>query len=331
MGKRINLKPFKEQIIHLYVEIGSNLKDIGNIFGVHGRTISSRLNEWGVKTHLHGANYHIRHNALDRIGPNEAYWLGMISADGSVDSRKNRQDRIALIMAEKESDAVFNFRNMFSPDQPVRGRLCTLSGYDKIYRQRRLTISSQSIVDSLSQLGITADKTHSVEPHQTMLNCVYFWRGVFDGDGSFSTNGEAFPRVCLLMGSEKMVVAARDFFQQFGIGTGNIGHRTFDNSNKNDIWTISFHGQDAVDAAMLLYGDGTEPLRTDWTYRKLHRARIMASMRPDLYERRTFYDVWEDHVNMLDFPYYRNGITERFEEQVVEDRETQEQFETEVI
>lgn len=335
MGRRrINLEPFKQQIIHLYEDIGSTQSDIAKLFGVSMNTIAKRLRKWGVKTRNHGANYRVRHHALNKIGPNEAYWLGMISADGCVSQRDGRADEIILYMAEKETDAVFNFRDMFSPDQPIRGQIHTnYTKKDGTHpRFRRLQICSQPLSDRLTELGIENAKTHSVEPHQTMLNCVYFWRGIFDGDGCFTTQSSSSrPRAKVKMGSEKMIIAARDFFASFGLGTGNITIHEFESDKHKDTFCVEFNGQDAVDVALLLYGDGTRPLRSDFTFRKLHRARVMATTRPDLYEQQTFYDVWDDHANMLNFPYYRNGLTERYADQVEQDRDTQEQFEMEAL
>lgn len=91
-----------EQIAELYKENKLLVKEIAERFGVHRKTVRNTANYFGVfKTREESKRRrNLYHEVFEDIDSEEkAYWLGFISADGSIN---NRHLKIAL--AETDED-----------------------------------------------------------------------------------------------------------------------------------------------------------------------------------------------------------------------------------
>lgn len=112
----------------------------------------------------------------------KAYFLGLLASDGNISPRLTAA-RIAL----QSSDCLIleKFRNFLGEDAPeLKDKVPIING-KRGNPQKVLVLSRKSMVEDLLKLGITPNKSHTLE-----LNCNLgefkkdFLRGVWDGDGS---------------------------------------------------------------------------------------------------------------------------------------------------
>jgi len=123
--------------------------------------------------------YSVNHDYFREIDtPEKAYWLGFITANGSVNEGPKSY---CLTLELKRSDAghLLKFAEAIGSDAPVRetGQNCSAT-----------RIHSWRLVESLVSLGVTARKSLVVEPPLARLAGLerYYWRGLWDGDGYIS-------------------------------------------------------------------------------------------------------------------------------------------------
>jgi intein/homing endonuclease len=135
----------------------------------------------------------IRHDFFKEIKTElQAYLLGFIFADGSVDGRQGA-NRLCIHINEKDSE-IFKMLKVISPEASilndaayeskaeVRGRTVKNKG------SKRLSIHSKILVHDLINLGCYEAKTYkelSIPKIDEKL-VRHFIRGYFDGDGSFT-------------------------------------------------------------------------------------------------------------------------------------------------
>jgi len=120
--------------------------------------------------------YVVNEEYFSKIATGEqAYWLGFITADGSISSSRWPSLRIEL----KDSDEghLLKFARAVGTDAPTRktGQRCVA-----------ISVSSPRLVKDLADLGVTSRKSLVVEPPLDRLVGVepYYWRGLWDGDGT---------------------------------------------------------------------------------------------------------------------------------------------------
>jgi hypothetical protein len=115
----------------------------------------------------------------DPLSEADYYWAGLLAADGSLMPPCHIQMRLSDI------DAVLQFQEFLGIGStcwlrdPVRaghvGKTCLhFSGY------------SSKVFDRLVMLGITPKKSHTLKVSDRLALSPIFWRGAFDGDGSFT-------------------------------------------------------------------------------------------------------------------------------------------------
>lgn len=108
----------------------------------------------------------------------KAYWLGFITADGSV-----TKGRLTICLASIDKNHIKKFIKDIKSESFVVDRV------DFIKDRKRSTCTSSihsiKIVNSLNNLGITPNKTFTVKPCLDVPSDLirHYWRGVIDGDG----------------------------------------------------------------------------------------------------------------------------------------------------
>ena len=121
-----------------------------------------------------GKPKHINHDAFS-IFTNEAiYWIGFLYADGSI-----RGNEVNLALSIEDLEHLQKFRSFLSSEHK-------LQTYDRVCK---LSFSSTTIVEKLSEHGIVNRKCHICKPPKVLENNPHFWRGVVDGDGTINTAG----------------------------------------------------------------------------------------------------------------------------------------------
>jgi DNA-binding transcriptional regulator WhiA len=193
--------------------------------------------------------YALNEAFFDIINTEEkAYWLGFITADGSVNSRNNA---LQIVLQERDELHLLKF-------------LASLQSGHRIYRIRnrtrrhvRVFIGSLHLKNALVQLGVTPNKTFTVTPCGSVPVelASHYWRGVFDGDGSIHNvkrkPGQRPAWGLKLVGSRAIVEGFRSFCQEFAKSRANV------KPQKNS-FNIKFTGVELIQAILqVLYGDAT--------------------------------------------------------------------------
>lgn len=121
--------------------------------------------------------YHFDTRFFQNIdSPEKAYWLGFIAADGNVGEYS-----LELGLSTKDRKHLCTFAEHLKYDGPIVEREY------KGYQSSRVILCSIDMVRDLYGLGITARKSLTLVPWKGPPEAMaHYWRGVFDGDGSFS-------------------------------------------------------------------------------------------------------------------------------------------------
>jgi hypothetical protein len=123
--------------------------------------------------------YSLNKNYFNQIDtPEKAYFLGFITADGTV-SKNGNKCKIAL--HEKDSYILEEFKKELNYEKPLYKY--PPRGEDN-HSIHELIITCQQIVTDLSQYGIIPRKTYDLESKVPNINFIEdYVRGFFDGDG----------------------------------------------------------------------------------------------------------------------------------------------------
>lgn len=122
----------------------------------------------------------------------KAYWLGLLSADGTVHIRPNGQGFISLTLKREDE---YHLTNLYDSMGKIfrryiyQGEVLNKSG--TISQYSNIQIGGRKLTDSLIKLGVLAgERTWSYEPPKILSDRLFFafLRGYFDGDGTITKN-----------------------------------------------------------------------------------------------------------------------------------------------
>lgn len=174
-----------------FISEGKKVPEIANILGINKITISSFLRTHGIKLNPDKGNTHY----FDVINSYaKAYIVGFIAADGAL--VKTKTSTTLTITIKYEDKAVLEFIKSEIGNEHKLQEIIRPSSFDssKIIHHIRYTISDKYITQALNKLGITSNKSLSME--NIIKNIPYEYRdafiiGYFDGDGSITVrNGK---------------------------------------------------------------------------------------------------------------------------------------------
>lgn len=132
----------------------------------------------------------IRHRFFHSIETEiQAYLLGFIAADGSIDEKRNT---LSIHVSAKDIEIPQLFQKWVSPESSIESYVGnTFNSRGKTYTSKdsvRINITSKQLISDLKNLGITQAKTwrelHIPNIDESLIK--HFIRGYFDGDGCFS-------------------------------------------------------------------------------------------------------------------------------------------------
>jgi hypothetical protein len=234
---------------------GHTCAQIAADFRVSGVAILSVLNRRGVEIRRRCT---VRHDALDELTPEAAYWCGFLFADGNVHRvSMTQQPTVGVGVAERDREHLEKLRSFLgSTHKIVVGNRTHLS-----YQFR---VASTRLANRLWELGryeglIAAELARSR----------HFWRGLVDGDGSlgcYSKRPGSEPSAQFrLCGEQRMLLA----FTQFLRDEGSTGAYLTVRPHKS-IYSVGTTGWSAARIVQLLYEDA--PVALD---RKAKTARLI--------------------------------------------------------
>lgn len=178
--------------------------------------------------------YKVDESFFRKWSPDMAYVLGFILTDGHISGN-------TLVIAQKELEILERIAHSMDATHPIRRR--TNNGNSHIHT---LSINRKSIVDDLGRLGISADKSLTVEmPEVPSEYLPHFVRGVIDGDGWVQDRGYVMN---VTSGSDAFATALHDVFEAQG-----YNGRLVKDGNAWRVWVSG--KQDVINLADWLYED----------------------------------------------------------------------------
>ena len=178
----------KEWLYKKYCEEKMSVIDIAKLCEVSKPTVYKWIRQFKLAREYvlpkrSSSRYSLNEKYFENIdNGNKAYWLGFIAADGCVVDKKGHR-HLYIELAERDRCHLEAFKKEIEFNGPI---------YDMKARGRskpscKLQISSSRMVLDLVKLGITSNKTHTLNAPDIDSKFYHHWiRGVFDGDGSIS-------------------------------------------------------------------------------------------------------------------------------------------------
>ena len=119
----------------------------------------------------------------------KAYWLGWIISDGAITNQPNNSKFQLEITIKAEDEDILH---LLENDLGVQNKVYVSQ---KIYK--RFSLGCKKIIQDLESLGITQNKSFIVKvPQFDKKYNAAFIRGIFDGDGGFTTYTRANGQKC---------------------------------------------------------------------------------------------------------------------------------------
>lgn len=163
-------------------QAGERTADIAAAFSVSGALVLDTLSRSGVAARGHGAVPRpLRHDALDVLTPDAAYWCGFIFTDGTITRRRTGQPDVAVVLQRRDRDHLVKLRDFLGSDHaitPVAPAVVALNGGQGT-GAFRYSVRSQRLADVLTALG-----RYGPAVHPALAASRDFWRGCVDGDGT---------------------------------------------------------------------------------------------------------------------------------------------------
>lgn len=203
---------------------GVNASAVARLFGVSQKTVFNVLEGNGVTARgleETTRNPNHRHDFFSAIDTDAKAWaLGLLAADGNVSRRSNS---IHLSLKAGDADAVEKLRALVCPTAPVVRRASRDSHTRLMTEYAHLTWNSKQTKEDLARCGVTPAKSKTLVPWAGPEHLLpAYWRGILDGDGSWSIYGRkgyVIRRHSLsLTGTRAVAEGFRDFvFARVGV------------------------------------------------------------------------------------------------------------------
>jgi hypothetical protein len=200
------------QMVSRY-EAGEKTRDIADAFGVSRDLIWETLRRSGVAARNPSQAHTIhslRHDALDVLTPDAAYWCGFIFTDGTIirrtGIRRTGQPEVAVVLQQRDRDHLVKLREFLGSTHaitPVAPAIVALNGGQGT-GAFRYSVCSRRLADRLTVLG-----RYGPAVNPALAASRDFWRGCVDGDGTVSIS-RGIPQV-KLVGSHWLLSAFVDF------------------------------------------------------------------------------------------------------------------------
>lgn len=196
---------------------GESSMAIAALFGISDTTVRDTLHRIGAPVRGPArVQRPIRHDALDVLTPDAAYWCGIMFTDGTVNVRKSGQPEFALVLKRSDQGHLEKLRDFLGSTHAITPCAPT-SIPASVARPNgaqgtgtfRFSVRSQPLCDRLLALG-----RYGPAVHPALAASRDFWRGCIDGDGTVAIYSGV---PCLkLFGSHWLLSAFVDFLGPVG-------------------------------------------------------------------------------------------------------------------
>lgn len=180
-GKRFSIEQEKE-IVNKYLK-PTPLLSLQKEYGISYDRIKAIIKKYSdVKiSSAKRLNHNLNEDFFKVIDSKEkAYWLGWTISDGTILNQPEKSKYQLELTIKTEDEEILH---QFEKDLGVINRVYT---FQKKYK--KFSLGSKTIVNDLNNLGITQNKTFTVKvPNFPSEYNSSFIRGLFDGDGGFTS------------------------------------------------------------------------------------------------------------------------------------------------
>ena len=239
-------------IMTLYAE-GHSTRAIGAMLG-HGKsTVNAVIVRHGGEIRRQVGVDHPDY--FDQIStPEQAYWLGFLSADGCMIATEKHPEgsHLSVRLAARDKGHLVKLKAALGAHASVLDGIS--NGFGKPAASANLNVGSRRLTDALIALGINPRKSATVEPWDGPAGLMpHFWRGLFDGDGSLAIKGPGL-WTAFLCGSEPCVLGFLAWAHEI-CGTNATPYF------KTGCWYVRISGKYQVPKLVrAMYGDATVSL-----------------------------------------------------------------------
>lgn len=200
----------EQEVINLYVQ-GKSIRTISSILHISRKTISLILKNNNIdirKQNITSKKYFCNENYFENIdNEDKAYWLGFITADGYIESKRiNGNQKLGITLSSKDKNHLLLFNQCLESNYPINDYIG--SGFNKYGEFSKILITSQKLVDDLKKWNVVEHKTNICKfPFQISTKFYLdFIRGYLDGDGSIYQQKDKQYRITFL-GTKEMLDA----------------------------------------------------------------------------------------------------------------------------
>jgi transposase-like protein len=139
--------------------------------------------------------------------PEKAYWLGFITADGTIVGIRPGNLRVEVTLKGSDSEHLENLNRFTSNTRDLKHYEAeTISEGVRPYA--RFVVSNRAVVADLLRGGVHPNKTGREKPWDGPEHLMrHYWRGVIDGDGSIYDSHRSPTPSVVLVGSEDLCSA----------------------------------------------------------------------------------------------------------------------------
>jgi hypothetical protein len=174
------IQNFQDEIIQKYLNFNHTISELSIEYNVNRKQINNLFKYKNIDIQNVFRKYTLNESYFKDIDSfDKAYFLGLICADGWVLKNTNY---LGLSLVEEFPILLEKLNKYIGSNRPIKkyiNKQCTQGFY------YRLDINSKIIVSDLDNLGITQNKTFTLQfPNIKDEFLSHFIRGHFDGDGS---------------------------------------------------------------------------------------------------------------------------------------------------
>lgn len=189
-GTRLTLKQ-EQEIVNLYLNSVPLIK-LQEKYNISYDRIKNIIKNYTLNTvsSAKRLNPNLIENYFEVIDTQEkAYWLGFLISDGAITNQKEKS-KFQLELTLKAEDE--HILHLLEKDLGVENKV-----YTSANKYKRFSLGSKKIIQDLEKLGITQNKSftiHIPDIPEKFENALI--RGIFDGDGGFTSFTRANGQRC---------------------------------------------------------------------------------------------------------------------------------------
>ena len=185
MASKIIPQRHKDLMVETYLS-GKSARESAVSCGYSWSTCIRELKRRNIKPRIQtigNRKYNVNEAFFNKIDNEEkAYWLGFITADGSVTDRS-----LIIKLCSKDRNHLVKFLKSIKSQHVIYDIIIRMVN-DKQQTQCGVGVNSIKLVADLNNLGVMQNKSLVVKPCSQVPNNLirHYWRGIIDGDGYIS-------------------------------------------------------------------------------------------------------------------------------------------------